>query len=367
MRYALNRGVYMSRILAQEAGGFPNVQIARIRILERSIHLALQFYQNDIRFLTAGEDPRLSRVEFALEWMALNQELARSILDASAQYELYLFGLGRLQVDLGKSVERERLAEEIIRIEKQLQLQKLLNPKDLSDQELLAQIRYLKRIIGGLGLPRIFTYSYKVSGVDLKVKHEIGFRVSSSPVIAPDGTVVVGSWDGNIYFFNLRGDLKATYPTDAIVSSSPTIAPDGTVVAGSFDGNIYFLSLEGKLKAKYSTPSGYKGYLSTTFFDTGMYSRPAIAPDGTVVVGSNDGNIYFMDLNGIQKANYQTSGTVTSSPAIAPDGTVVVGSFDGNIYFLSLEGKLKAKYRTRGAVYSSPAIAPDGNSGGGVI
>ena len=162
LRYALNRGVYMSRILAQEAGEeVLNVKVTRIRILERSISLALQFYQNDIRFLTAGEDPRLSRGEFALAWITLNQELARSIQDASAQYELYRFGLERLQVDLGKSTEREGHSVDIIRIEKQLQLQKLLNLKDLSDQQLLVQIRYIKKVIknhgkrgGGQGLWR---------------------------------------------------------------------------------------------------------------------------------------------------------------------------------------------------------------------
>ena len=304
LRYALNRGVYMSRILAQEAGGFPNVQIARIRILERSIHLALQFYQNDIRFLTEGEDPRLSRVEFALEWMELNQELARSIQDASAQYELYLFGLERLQVDLGKSVERERLAEEIIRIEKQLQLQKLLNPKNLSDQELLAQIRYLKLAVGGFGLSDTFDYLYSYR-VDLKAKYSIDGNASIFPVIAKDGTVVVGSDDGSIYFLDLNGGLKAKYqlPGDDFVSSFPAITPDGTVVVGTWRGNIYFLDLNGYLKAKYRAGDS-------------ACSSPTIALDGTVVLGTLNGNIYFLDLNGNLKAKHQRSYGIVTSPLL---------------------------------------------------
>ena len=161
LRYALNRGVYMSRVLVQEAGEeVLNVKITRVRILERSIDLALQFYQNDIRFLTAGEDPRLSRGEFALAWITLNQELARSIQDASAQYELYRFGLERLQVDLGKSTGREEYAVDVIRIEKQLQLQKMLNPKTLFDQQLLVQIRYIKQIMNDLNLLGTSDYSY---------------------------------------------------------------------------------------------------------------------------------------------------------------------------------------------------------------
>ena len=61
-------------------------------------------------------------------------------------------------------------------------------------------------------------------------------------------------------------------------------------------------------------------------------SSPAIAADGTVYVGSDDGTVWAIGLNGDVRWTYKTGGTVFSSPAIAPDGTVYVGSADGRLY-----------------------------------
>ena len=61
-------------------------------------------------------------------------------------------------------------------------------------------------------------------------------------------------------------------------------------------------------------------------------SSPAIAADGTVFVGSDDGMIHSIGSDGTRRWAYRTGGPVFSSPAIAPDGTVHVGSADGRLY-----------------------------------
>ena len=51
---------------------------------------------------------------------------------------------------------------------------------------------------------------------------------------------------------------------------------------------------------------------------------------------------------------------IISSPAIAPDGTIYIGSGNGFLYAILPNGKLKWKYETGGAIAGSPAIGSDG-------
>ena len=79
-------------------------------------------------------------------------------------------------------------------------------------------------------------------------------------------------------------------------------------------------------------------------------SGPAISSDGTIYVGSDDGNLYAINPNGTLKWKYKTEGgaPVVSSPAIGSDGTIYVGSDDGNLYAINPRGTLKWKYKTEG-------------------
>lgn len=69
-------------------------------------------------------------------------------------------------------------------------------------------------------------------------------------------------------------------------------------------------------------------------FETGgsVVSSPTVGSDGTIYVGSNDGNLYAIDPVGNLKWIFLTKGAVHSRPAIGPDGTVYVGSWDRNLY-----------------------------------
>jgi outer membrane protein assembly factor BamB len=49
-------------------------------------------------------------------------------------------------------------------------------------------------------------------------------------------------------------------------------------------------------------------------------------------VASDDHNVYAINPNGSQKWKFATGGAVFSSPTIGSDGTIYVGSNDGNVY-----------------------------------
>jgi outer membrane protein assembly factor BamB len=62
-------------------------------------------------------------------------------------------------------------------------------------------------------------------------------------------------------------------------------------------------------------------------------SSPALAA-GLVIVGSNDGRVYFLDQGaGTVEGAFDTGGAVLSSPRVAGD-LVLVGSSDDRVYAL---------------------------------
>jgi len=92
------------------------------------------------------------------------------------------------------------------------------------------------------------------------------------------------------------------------VQSSPAIAQDGIIYMGSEDKSIYAIHPDGSQKWKFVTGEG-------------VDMSPPIQ-GGIVYIASADGNLYALNAaNGSQK--WKFAGTFTSnSPAIGPDGTI---------------------------------------------
>ncbi|CAG0985767.1 eukaryotic-like serine/threonine-protein kinase [Planctomycetaceae bacterium] len=211
--------------------------------------------------------------------------------------------------------------------------------------------------------------------------------IFSSPAIAPDGTVYVGSADKFVYAFTPAGTLKWTYSLGYFTTSSPAVGPDGTIYIGASDSKLHAIKPDGSGKWQclltgfaLSSPSlatngdVYIGTSSGNFYSISsagvinwMYttggaivSTPAIAPSGTVYFGSGDKNLYALDSAGTLLWSFATGATIKSSPAIAQDGSILFGSQDFNLRCLDTAGNLKWSYATSGMVDSSPTIAADG-------
>lgn len=180
-----------------------------------------------------------------------------------------------------------------------------------------------------------------------KWRFETGGDVDSSPAIAEDGTVYVGSYDHNLYAFNPDGTEKWRFQTGREIDSSPAIAADGTLYVGSWDDNVYAIN-----------PDGSEAWS----FETGgdVETSPAIAEDGTVYIGSNDDTLYALNPDGTLKWGFETDGDVESSPAIGPDGVIYAGSEDDRLYAINPDGTEKWRFETGANVDSSPAVSDNG-------
>ena len=177
-----------------------------------------------------------------------------------------------------------------------------------------------------------------------------GGQIDGSPVVAPDGTVYVGSSDSSIYAFEPdRGGIKWQVNLGGHLKSSPAIGSDGTVYVASVGGVVTALEpANGNIKWQL----GYGGASFT--------SSPNIGSDGTLFLGSQDGNVFALDgSTGNIKWNFNTRGSVESSPALSQDKqTLFIGSSDKNLYALSVvDGSQKWSFATRGAIVASPVVA----------
>lgn len=183
--------------------------------------------------------------------------------------------------------------------------------------------------------------------------------VDSSPAISREGTIYVGSEDGNLYAINPDGTIKWKFKTNNYIESSPAIGSDGTIYIGSTDYNVYAVKPDGTLKWKLDV-------------DAVVVSSPAIGADGTVYVGTgspenggtaymgiNDNKIRAINPDGTSKWVFTTSYYVESSPAIGADGTIYVSGDNGTLYALNPDGTQHWAFMA-GSSTSVPAIGANG-------
>ena len=222
------------------------------------------------------------------------------------------------------------------------------------------------------GLAASTVYSYTVSACDAagncsaassaagattdfspKWTFATGNAVYSSPAIAADGTVYVGSDDGNLYAVNPNGSQKWMYAANFPVTSSPAIGADGTIYVGLGTALYAINPADGTPKWSYATAGAV--------LSSPASSTTAGGANGPIYVGSDDGNLWAFNPDGSLLWASAAGGAVLSSPAIGADGTIFVGSYDKNLYAINpADGSKKWVSATGGLIFSSPAIGADG-------
>lgn len=216
-------------------------------------------------------------------------------------------------------------------------------------------------------------------------------EIRSSPSISGDGTIFFGAanWDdsGSSSMFCERGKcyaggLFAVHPDgtmkwkrlfdEVVTNSSPSIAEDGTIIIGSGsyaqDGKIYAVNpSDGSVKWSWNrNPGNGEGFYTAAvinskgiMFDHNVildtqgnyrhlamyahttFSNPLLSKDGnTIYYGTYTGSVVAMGLDGIPKWEIQlqrTNGSnrVSSNPVMSLDGILYLGDEAGNIYALN--------------------------------
>ena len=123
--------------------------------------------------------------------------------------------------------------------------------------------------------------------------------VEGGIVIGDDGALYFGDSD-YLFALNSDGSMKWKYHTIESITSSPAIAEDGIIYVGSWDDCLHAVySNNGTRKWKFSANSA------------NIASSPAIAEDGTIYFGTlwslgDGGKIHAVNPDGTEKWQYQT-------------------------------------------------------------
>jgi predicted outer membrane repeat protein len=185
-----------------------------------------------------------------------------------------------------------------------------------------------------------------------------GFVYASSAV-GQDGTVFLASQDGTLSALSANGTKLWDFATWApfgrpgAIVASPAVGQDGTVyIGGLFDPNLYALdAATGEVQwicsfVDQANPSNPKS--------DGAFASPVVAPDGTIyqtllhdthlyAIDPNSGQILWVADMSVPVASEEdyvsTSGW--SEPALGPDGTIYVASDDATLRAVAADGQIE--------------------------
>ena len=245
---------------------------------------------------------------------------------------------------------------------------------------------------------RIWQPVYEISQVGEIVA---GGRVNSTATKLNDGTLVMGSLDGYIYLFDLKGIQKDKVKVDGSLFGKTVLLDGGeTAALGTTNGKVHFVNARGDVVSldiddetgdivivgqeegnniiAQSIDTG-KVYLINrdlepvgtellfNMEETGVYLSPTII-GGKVVVGTKEGKVFVYDPgDGSMENIYDTAGSrVYISPL--ENGEILVGSSNGKIYRMNTAGEIDATLfdNSQESILSMPIVVKN-NSNDSVV
>lgn len=141
--------------------------------------------------------------------------------------------------------------------------------------------------------------------------------VEVSAAVTNDGTVVFGSDNKIEYGVSPDGEIRWEHPIGNFTYSSPVGLPGNLVAYGNHSGVVSVLdAADGRLVRSVAGMGQ-------------IWTSAALDSRGDIYFATQDGYIYGFGPNGSQLFAVHAGGTFDSYPAIAGDGTLLVGGSDG--------------------------------------
>ncbi len=187
-------------------------------------------------------------------------------------------------------------------------------------------------------------------GVRERWRVQVGAGPSyGSPAVASGGRVyvTVGSELVAVDDRRTRARVAWRFPVAALVEVSPAVAADGTVVLGTNDRYQYGIAADGRERWRVRR-------------DVWTYSSPLATPDGLVRYGDHRGRVFTVDAaSGRVQRIDRAHGQVWTRPAVDSAGNTIVGTHAGEIFGFARDGRRVLHVKTGGSVESYPVSGAD--------
>lgn len=146
--------------------------------------------------------------------------------------------------------------------------------------------------------------------------------------------------------FDPSARIAWSYRAGAPLAAPPAIAPDGSVVVGSVDGYLHALRHDGSFRWGYTLRGPLVG-------------RPALAANGDVFVAADPNGLYALDPDGMLLWVSSVAGGVTSPPVVDRQARVWVTTGQGTLLGFSGHGGVVGFAHVGGGHTVGPAPLDD--------
>jgi outer membrane protein assembly factor BamB len=174
---------------------------------------------------------------------------------------------------------------------------------------------------------------------------------TSAPLVADDGTIMIGCSNDYVYALNPDGSVKWADSIGSQVFATGALGSDGTAYFQTVDTTVVALR-----------PDGSKLW---EFYNEGSFTAPVVGADGTVYAINQNGTLHAIDpSNGNQKWVSSAIGKpVTGPPAIDPTRNLLyaIDNETGVLQSVSLADGTGAWQYAIGPDASGPVVGPDGS------
>ncbi|MBN1593953.1 MAG: PQQ-binding-like beta-propeller repeat protein [Candidatus Coatesbacteria bacterium] len=183
---------------------------------------------------------------------------------------------------------------------------------------------------------------------ELLFEFETTYWVRSSCLVAPDGSVLIGSYMGGLYCLepDLRKNTRWQTDLNSDIEGTPCLSPDGIVYVPTMDGRLICIDTNTSADSFVDVKWEYDGPSS-------MNTSPCLMADGAIVAAFSDGTLQVLERSGNVRWGFSSEGGFEASPAVAHDGTVIAADAQGRVTALSREGSLLWTYDTYSMVLAS--------------
>jgi outer membrane protein assembly factor BamB len=187
----------------------------------------------------------------------------------------------------------------------------------------------------------------------LRWELDLGERVYSTPCVASDGTIFVGTDARKLLSVSPEGKVKWSLQTDGDADTGPVIAEGDSIVfaAGSI---VYAVTPLGYVKWRFGAKRK-------------VFTAPAVGAHGRVFFGSQDHRVYALAPDGTLVWSIDLGFDVDGAPAVGDDGSVFVGTDGDEVVRVDADdGHVVWRSKLGGYVRGTLSIARNGDVLAGV-